>query len=204
MVADRGYDIEGIIAMAQLRIEVSFVIELSETMLPVVWRMVFAFGVQQRDMALHAKAPVLGLVIDCGANAEVKLPVLLLPIEGMRQPPVRSPMILLAVGPEGKHRAALEDDSLSLLSAKMILHQNGEINVGRRAVARVLVVMAETFQTQAHTGHQGPSGVDVVVDAVTDVEGDILLVLFDELVDPAHSLVDVVLPTFALSTGRSR
>ena len=47
MVADRGYDIEGIIAMAQLRIEVSFVIELSETMLPVVWRMVFAFGVQQ-------------------------------------------------------------------------------------------------------------------------------------------------------------
>lgn len=131
MVADRGYDIEGIIAMAQLRIEVSFVIELSETMLPVVWRMVFAFGVQQRDMALHAKAPVLSLVIDCGANAQVKLPVLLLSIEGMRQPPVRSPMILLAVGPEGKHRAALEDDSLSLLSAKMILHQNGEINVGR-------------------------------------------------------------------------
>lgn len=203
MVADRGYDIEGIIAMAQLRIEVSFVIELSETMLPVVWRMVFAFGVQQRDMALHAKAPVLGLVIDCGANAQVKLPVLLLSIEGMLRP-VRSPMILLAVGPEGKHRAALEDDSLSLLSAKMILHQNGEINVGRRAVARVLVVMAETFQTQAHTGHQGPSGVDVVVDAVTDVEGDILLVLFDELVDPAHSLVDVVLPTFALRTGRSR
>lgn len=64
--------------------------------------------------------------------------------------------------------------------------------------------MAETFQTQAHTGHQGPSGVDVVVDAVTDVEGDILLVLFDELVDPAHSLVDVVLPPFALRTGRSR
>lgn len=64
--------------------------------------------------------------------------------------------------------------------------------------------MAETFQTQAHTGHQGPSGVDVVVDAVTDVEGDILLVLFDELVDPAHSLVDVVFPTFALRTGRSR
>lgn len=203
MVADRGYDIEGIVAMAQLRIEISFVIELSETMLPVVWRMVFAFGVQQRDMALHAKAPVLGLVIDCGANAQVKLPVLLLSIEGMLRP-VRSPMILLAVGPEGKHRAALEDDSLSLLSAKMILHQNGEINVGRRAVARVLVVMAETFQTQAHTGHQGPSGVDVVVDAVTDVEGDILLVLFDELVDPAHSLVDVVLPTFALRTGRSR
>lgn len=203
MVADRGYDIEGIIAMAQLRIEVSFVIELSETMLPVVWRMVFAFGVQQGDMALHAKAPVLGLVIDCGANAQVKLPVLLLSIEGMLRP-VRSPMILLAVGPEGKHRAALEDDSLSLLSAKMILHQNGEINVGRRAVARVLVVMAETFQTQAHTGHQGPSGVDVVVDAVTDVEGDILLVLFDKLVDPAHSLVDVVLPTFALRTGRSR
>lgn len=203
MVADRGYDIEGIIAMAQLRIEVSFVIELSETMLPVVWRMVFAFGVQQGDMALHAKAPVLGLVIDCGANAQVKLPVLLLSIEGMLRP-ARSPMILLAVGPEGKHRAALEDDSLSLLSAKMILHQNGEINVGRRAVARVLVVMAETFQTQAHTGHQGPSGVDVVVDAVTDVEGDILLVLFDKLVDPAHSLVDVVLPTFALRTGRSR
>lgn len=203
MVADRGYDIEGIVAMAQLRIEVSFVIELSETMLPVVWRMVFAFGVQQRDMALHAKAPVLGLVIDCGANAQVKLPVLLLSIEGMLRP-VRSPKILLAVGPEGKHRAALEDDSLSLLSTKMILHQNGEINVGRRAVARVLVVMAETFQTQAHTGHQGPSGVDVVVDAVTDVEGDILLVLFDELVDPAHSLVDVVLPTFALRTGRSR
>lgn len=203
MVADRGYDIEGIIAMAQLRIEVSFVIELSETMLPVVWRMVFAFGVQQGDMALHAKAPVLGLVIDCGANAQVKLPVLLLSIEGMLRP-VRSPMILLAVGPEGKHRAALEDDSLSLLSAKMIFHQNGEINVGRRAVARALVVMAETFQTQAHTGHQGPSGVDVVVDAVTDVEGDILLVLFDKLVDPAHSLVDVVLPTFALRTGRSR
>lgn len=203
MVADRGYDIEGIVAMAQLRIEISFVIELSETMLPVVWRMVFAFGVQQRDMALHAKAPVLGLVIDCGANAQVKLPVLLLSIEGMLRP-VRSPMILLAVGPEGKNRAALKDDSLSLLSAKMILHQNGEINVGRRAVARVLVVMAETFQTQAHTGHQGPSGVDVVVDAVTDVEGDILLVLFDELVDPAHSLVDVVLPTFALRTGRSR
>lgn len=203
MVADRGYDIEGIIAMAQLRIEVSFVIELSETMLPVVWRMVFAFGVQQGDMALHAKAPVLGLVIDCGANAQVKLPVLLLSIEGMLRP-VRSPMILLAVGPEGKHRAALEDDSLSLLSAKMIFHQNGEINVGRRAVARVLVVMAETFQTQAHTGHQGPSGVDVVVDAVTDVEDDILLVLFDKLVDPAHSLVDVVLPTFALRTGRSR
>lgn len=130
MVADRGYDIEGIVAMAQLRIELSFVIELSETMLPVVWRMVFAFGVQQRDMALHAKAPILGLVIDCGANAQVKLPVLLLSIEGMLRP-VRSPMILLAVGPEGKHRAALEDDSLSLLSAKMILHQNGEINVGR-------------------------------------------------------------------------
>lgn len=130
MVADRGYDIEGIVAMAQLRIEVSFVIELSETMLPVVWRMVFAFGVQQRDMALHAKAPVLGLVIDCGANAQVKLPLLLLSIEGMLRP-VRSPKILLAVGPEGKHRATLEDDSLSLLSTKMILHQNGEINVGR-------------------------------------------------------------------------
>lgn len=82
MVADRGYDIEGIIAMAQLRIEVSFVIELSETMLPVVWRMVFAFGVQQRDMALHAKAPVLGLVIDCGRTPKSNFRYSCFPLKG--------------------------------------------------------------------------------------------------------------------------
>ena len=81
MVANSSYDVEGVVAARQSRIIVSFVMVLAKVMNPVVWYPVFTLGIQQADVSLNAKPPVLGFVVQGWLKAQVKVSVFFLAID---------------------------------------------------------------------------------------------------------------------------
>lgn len=120
MVANSSYDVEGVVAARQSRIIVSFVMVLAKVMNPVVWYPVFTLGIQQADVSLNAKPPVLGFVVQGWLKAQVKVSVFFLAIDHVV---FGSPTILSPFGQKGDDWATFGDDAVFLFFVEMVLEE---------------------------------------------------------------------------------
>lgn len=120
MVANSSYDVEGVVAARQSRIIVSFVMVLAKVMNPVVWYPVFTLGIQQADVSLNAKPPVLGFVVQGWLKAQVKVSVFFLAIDHVV---FGSPTILSSFGQKGDDWATFGDDAVFPFFVEMVLEE---------------------------------------------------------------------------------
>lgn len=155
-------------------------------------------------MRLHAKSPVSRLVIDGRTNAYVYVFIFLHSPIRMVRTPFRS-RISLAMSQKGDDGSQFENYALTLLAAKMVLCEQGNIDIGRCTVPRMLTIVTESFGSNSHARHDRPLGGEVVVDAVAHMKRDCLVVVAVKFFSHSHTLVEVVFPPFVLSgTGDRR
>lgn len=79
--------------------------------------------------------------------------------------------------PKGDNGSQFENYALTLLAAKMVLCEQGDINVGRCAAPRISAIVTESFGSNSHARHDRPLGGEVVVDAVAHMKRDSLIVV---------------------------
>lgn len=79
--------------------------------------------------------------------------------------------------PKGDDGSQFENYALTLLAAKMVLCEQGNIDIGRCTVPRMLTIVTESFGSKSHARHDRPLGGEVVVDAVAHMKRDSLIVV---------------------------
>lgn len=100
---------------------------------------------------------------------------------------------------KGDNGSQFENYALTLLAAKMVLCEQGNIDIGRCTVPRISAIVTESFGSNSHARHDGPLGGEVVVDAVAHMKRDSLIVVAVKFFSHSHTLVEVVFPPFVLS-----